>query len=260
MKLFKRYVWVLACLIGVAAMQTAQAQDSLLHTILKEGVLKVGTTGDWDPMTMRDPANNSYKGFDIDVSTALAADLGVKIEYVPTEWKTLVAGVTSGKYHMTGSASVNPKRAKVAGYSMSYVDVGQLPLVLKKNADQFNGWEDINQEGVTVSAILGTTQEQYVKSFFPKANHSIVEAPATDFSEVLAGRADVHITSNIAAYKLIAKYPEMMIVPVGQAKARTPLAILLPQADQVWINYVNHWISLQKARGLFDKLSVKWGL
>ena len=63
-------------------MQTAQAQDSLLHTILKEGVLKVGTTGDWDPMTMRDPANNSYKGFDIDVSTALAADLGVKIEYV----------------------------------------------------------------------------------------------------------------------------------------------------------------------------------
>ena len=110
------------------------------------------------------------------------------------------------------------------------------------------------------SAILGTTQEQYVKSFFPKAEHSIVEAPATDFSEVLAGRADVHITSNIAAYKLVAKYPQMMVVPVGQAKARTPLAILLPQADQVWINYVNHWISLQKARGLFDRLSAKWGL
>ena len=173
MKLFKRYVWLMACMIGVATIHTAQAQDSLLNTILKEGVLKVGTTGDWDPMTMRDPSNNSYKGFDIDVSTALAEDLGVKIEYVPTEWKTLVAGVTSGKYHMTGSASVNPKRAKVAGYSMSYVDVGQLPLILKKNADQFKGWEDINQDGVTVAAILGTTQEQYVKSFFPKETHSL---------------------------------------------------------------------------------------
>ena len=73
MKLFKRYVLFLACLIGLAAMQTAQAQGSLLNTILKEGILKVGTTGDWDPMTMRDPADNSYKGFDIDVSTALAA-------------------------------------------------------------------------------------------------------------------------------------------------------------------------------------------
>ena len=260
MKILKRSVQLLACLIGIAAMQGAQAQESVLQSILKEGVLKVGTTGDWDPMTMRNPADNSYKGFDIDVSTALAKDLGVEIEYVPTEWKTLVAGVTSGKYHMTGSASVNPKRAKVAGYSMSYVDVGQLPLILKKNSAQFTSWEDINQDGVTVAAILGTTQEQYVKSFFPKATHSIIEAPATDFSEVLSGRADVHITSNIAAYKLIAKYPQMMIVPVDRAKARTPLAILLPQADQVWINYVNHWISLQKARGLFDQLSAKWGL
>ena len=260
MKILKRSVQLLACLIGIAAMQGAQAQESVLQSILKEGVLKVGTTGDWDPMTMRNPADNSYKGFDIDVSTALAKDLGVEIEYVPTEWKTLVAGVTSGKYHMTGSASVNPKRAKVAGYSMSYVDVGQLPLILKKNSDRFTSWEDINQDGVTVAAILGTTQEQYVKSFFPKAKYSIIEAPATDFSEVLSGRADVHITSNIAAYKLIAKYPQMMIVPVDRAKARTPLAILLPQADQVWINYVNHWISLQKARGLFDQLSAKWGL
>ena len=79
MKLIKRYVWFLACLVGVAATQTAQAQDSLLHTILKEGVLKVGTTGDWDPMTMRDPATNSYKGFDIDVSTALQQILASKL-------------------------------------------------------------------------------------------------------------------------------------------------------------------------------------
>ena len=165
MKILKRSVQFLACLIGIATIQGAQAQESVLQTILKEGVLKVGTTGDWDPMTMRNPADNSYKGFDIDVSTALAKDLGVEIEYVPTEWKTLVAGVTSGKYQMTGSASVNPKRAKVAGYSMSYVDVGQLPLILKKNSDRFTSWEDINQDGVTVAAILGTTQEQYVKSF-----------------------------------------------------------------------------------------------
>ena len=88
--------------------------------ILSGGVLKVGTTGDWNPMTMKDPANNSYTGYDIDVMTALAKDLGVKVEFVPTDWKTLVSGVTSGKYHMTGSASISPSRAKAAGYSNSY--------------------------------------------------------------------------------------------------------------------------------------------
>ena len=40
--------------------------ESNLDKILSLGVLKVGTTGDWDPMTMKDPATNKYKGFDID--------------------------------------------------------------------------------------------------------------------------------------------------------------------------------------------------
>ena len=41
--------------------------ESKLDQILSSGELKVGTTGDWDPMTMKDPATNKYKGFDIDV-------------------------------------------------------------------------------------------------------------------------------------------------------------------------------------------------
>ena len=57
---------------------TANA-DSKLDQILSSGELKVGTTGDWDPMTMKDPATNKYKGFDIDVMNELANDMGVKV-------------------------------------------------------------------------------------------------------------------------------------------------------------------------------------
>ena len=49
--------------------------DSKLDQILASGELKVGTTGDWDPMTMKDPATNKYKGFDIDVMNELAKDM-----------------------------------------------------------------------------------------------------------------------------------------------------------------------------------------
>jgi cyclohexadienyl dehydratase len=46
---------------------------------------------------MKDPATNKYKGFDIDVMKELAKDMGVKVEFVPAEWKTIVSGITSGK-------------------------------------------------------------------------------------------------------------------------------------------------------------------
>ncbi len=246
-----------ALIVGIAGGAQAQS-ESRLKQILNKGELRVGTTGDWDPMSIRDPASNSYKGFDIDVTRALAKDMGVKVVYVPTDWKTLVQGVVAGKYDMTGSASVSPSRAKVAGYSDSYIEVATVPLTLKKNLARFKDWSDLNKAGVTVAATLGTVQEKQVKLFFPAAKKQIIEAPARDFQEVLAGRADAHITSNVEAGKLIAKYPQMAIVPVKQARLRTPIAMLLPQDDQVWINYVNQWIELKKARGFFTGLAKKW--
>ena len=256
MKFFKIAV---ATLVLAASSVQATAQSALTE-ILSNGVLKVGTTGDWNPMTMRDIATNSYTGYDIDVMTQLAADLGVEVEFVATDWKTLVSGVTSGQYHITGSASVSPSRAKAAGYSDSYFSLATVPLTLKENAGRFSSWDDLNKADVSVAATLGTTQEKQVKEFFPDAQYRIVEAPARDFQEVLAGRADANITSNVEANKLVAQYDQLMIVPVSEARAPTPIAMLLPQADQVWINYVNTWITLKQEQGFFDTLGKKWQL
>ncbi len=211
-------------------------------------------------MSVKDPRSNSYKGFDIDLMTELATDLGVEIEFVPTDWKTLVNGVVANKYDITGSASLSMKRARVAGYSQSYFAVETVPLVLKKSLAQFDGWDSLNNSEVTVAATLGTTQEQQIKTFFPDAKHKIIEAPSRDFQEVLAGRADAHITSNVEAATLTVKYPQLAVVPVAEGRAKTPVAMLMPQADQVWINYVNHWIELKKANGFIQKTAKKWGL
>ena len=97
--------------------------ESKLQEILKRGELRVGTTGDFNPMTVKDPATNTYKGFDIDVVTELAKDMGVKLTFVPTEWKTLVAGITSDKYDISTSASLNAKRALAAGYTLSLIHI-----------------------------------------------------------------------------------------------------------------------------------------
>lgn len=255
-----KFLKVAAAAAVLAASAVQVSAQSALNDILSSGVLKVGTTGDWNPMTVRDVATNTYKGYDIDVMTELAKDLGVEVEFVPTDWKTLVSGVTSGQYHMTGSASVSASRAKVAGYSDSYFALVTVPLTQKKNAERFTGWDDLNKPDVSVAATLGTTQEAQVKAYFPDAQHRIVEAPARDFQEVLSGRTDANITSNIEAATLVEKYDNLMIVPVEAGRSPTPVAMLLPQADQVWINYVNTWIGLKKERGFFDALATKWGL
>jgi cyclohexadienyl dehydratase len=148
----------------------------------------------------------------------------------------------------------------VAGYTDSYFKLATVPLTLKKNLSKFQSWDDINQSGVTVAVTLGTTQELQAKSYFPNASIKSIESPARDFQEVLAGRADAHITSNVEAATLVETYPELAIVPVLEPKSPTPLAWLIDQKDQVWINYINHWIELKKTQGLFQDLMNKWNL
>ena len=245
-----------ALALGMAA--AAQAQ-SALNEILDSGVLKVGTTGDWNPMSVRDPATNSYKGFDIDVMTQLAEDLGVTVEFVPTDWKTLVNGVVAGQYHMTGSASISPPRMKVAGFSESYIAVEIYPFTHTDKVDMFDGYDSINQPGVKVATTLGTTFEALAKEWFPNAEITVVEAPARGFQEVIAGRADVFITSNIEGSTLVGKFP-LTRVKNTEPRAPSPIAMLLPQEDQVWINYVNNWIKVKQAQGFFDEVRATWGL
>ena len=234
--------------------------ESRLQKILESGELKVGTTGDWNPMSMKDPSTNQYIGFDIDIVKKLAEDMGVKIVFVPTDWKTLVNGIISNKYDLTTSASLSPKRALTAGYSNSFFKLATVPLTLKENLNKFNSWEDINKSNVKVAVTLGTVQEQYAKILFPNSTLKVIEAPARDFQEVISKRAHVHITSNVEAATLVAKYPELSVIPVEVNKFPTPLAWLVPQNDQIWINYINHWIEIQKARGFFKEKMIKWNL
>ena len=124
--MIKKIFSILLALLITTGVQAASKLDS----IKKSGELRVGTTGDWDPMSMKDPATNKYKGFDIDLMKELAKDLGVKVKFVPTEWKTIVAGITADRYDISTSVTKTPKRAEVAGFTETYYKYETVPLVL----------------------------------------------------------------------------------------------------------------------------------
>ena len=84
-------------------------------------------------MTFKDPSTNQYKGFEIEIVKKLAEDMGVKLVFIPTEWKTLVSGIVSNKYDISTSASLSVKGALSTGYTNSYFKLVTVPLTLKKN-------------------------------------------------------------------------------------------------------------------------------
>jgi cyclohexadienyl dehydratase len=257
-----RLIVAAVALLCVAVAAHAQQPKSRLQAILERGTLRVGTTGDFNPMSVRDTATNTYKGFDIEAMEQLAKDLGVKVEWVPTEWATLVAGITSDRYDVfAGGSSLNVARAKTVSFTDPYLEAGTVPLTLKTNAAKFKSWGDVNAKGTIVAVLLGTVFEEQAKQHFPNATIRAIEKPATGYQEVLAGRAQVTVTSNIEAATLTQQYPNLAIVGnVGDMRNKRPFAYPVAQGDATWVIFLNNWIALKKSEGFFTALEAKYNL
>ena len=239
---------------------TAAADSSILHKVLDAGELRVGTTGDFNPMSFKDPATKEYRGHQIDAAKQLAKDLGVKVKFVPTDWKTLINGVVAGKYDivMTGT-SMTVSRAKAAGYTIPWGRTGYLPLARKDRADRFKSWEDLNSPDVTVGYNLGTSFADFVKLHLPKAKVKEVESPARDWQELLAGRVDVTISSILEAGKLSSTH-DRLAIPFQDVANSLPLSFIAPQSDHVWLGFLNNWMRMKHEGGFFKGLNKKWGI
>ena len=116
-----KWLSTLAVVASVVCGSAAADDRSILHKVLDSGTLKVGTTGDFNPMSFKDPETKKYRGHQIDAAKQLATDMGVEVEFVATDWKTLINGVVAGKYDivMTGT-SMTVTRAKAAGYTIPW--------------------------------------------------------------------------------------------------------------------------------------------
>jgi cyclohexadienyl dehydratase len=247
-----------AALMLLPAQSMAQGKSRLAQ-ILERGTLRVGTTGDFNPMSIKDTATNTYTGFDIEAMNQLAADMGVKVEYVPAEWATLVNGIVSDRFDIFSGASLSMARAKTVAFSDPYLFAGTVPMVSKKTGAALTTWDSINNPNVTVAVLMGTVFEQQARAHFPKARVRAVEKPATGYQEVLAGRAQVTVTSNVEAATLMKTYPDLQVVgSAADMRNKRPFAYPMPQGDHAWVTFVNNWISLKDAEGFFDGLEAKW--
>jgi cyclohexadienyl dehydratase len=250
----------LAATMALGQQAASAADESLLHRILNRGTLRVGTTGDYPPYSELDQATNTYKGYEIDVVTALAADLGVNLEFVPTTWDTLGAGIAADKYDVVASGvTMTLERLKSVAFTDPYLDSPLVPLILKKDEGKFASWRDLDKEGVKLAVMAGTSAEESAKKNFTKAEIVSITAPALDYQELLAGRVTAAITDTVFIKKALAQYEkDFAVVAIDQPIEGQPNSMMTLQGDQVWLNWLNTWIELKKQTGFFDSLFQKW--
>jgi polar amino acid transport system substrate-binding protein len=138
---------------GGEATTEASAEDLGLIT---EGTLTVGTDTPFPPFEIGQPPNIS--GYDIDVMSAVAEELGLTPEYTDTSFDTIFRDVAAGQYDIAAAAStITPGRQKTVDFSDPYYEAQQALLV--PEGSDIASVDDLS--GAIVGAQDGTTGEVY---------------------------------------------------------------------------------------------------
>jgi polar amino acid transport system substrate-binding protein len=166
---------------------SAQSAADNPYGLQQPGTLRAGTLTDAPPNVFL--KDGKFTGFDNDLLTAVAGKLGLKVEFVGTEFSSLLAQVKTGKFDVgSSSISITEARKKTVDFTNKY-DFGFLGLDVPKGS----GITSFAQlPGKRVVVVQGTVQDD----FATRENLNPVRVPDYNaaLNQLRTGTADAWIT------------------------------------------------------------------
>lgn len=263
------FVRIPAVMMGFMMMHNGCAADQnrdffkapLLQKILKRGVLRAGTTGDYRPLSFPDPAAGRYAGFDAELAKDLADDLGVEIEFVPTSWPALMNDVYADRFDLAiCGITINDARKEKALMSSGYLKNGKTILCRAADAGKFTGLSAVNRPEVRVMVNPGGFNEQFARENFTDATLIVHNDNQQIPALVAEGKADIMITETVEAGYYISHDERLAAPLIHEPFTCDELGILMPKGSEDLLEYVNGFLLKEKKTGRIGELAEMYSI
>ena len=235
----------------------------LPEKIKSAGVIKIGTDATYQPNEYLDADGKTVIGMDVDLFDAVAAKFGVKTEWVPSAFDSIILGVSSGKYDVgVSSFTVNADRMKEATM-VSYFKAGTQWVTKKGNPKSVNPDDAC---GLKVAVQKGTVQSD---TDLPARNKACTDAGKAEITPLVdpdqakvtamvqSGKADamlVDLPPAIAAVELTNGELELL----GEQYDSAPYGFVLPKSETDFGAAIVEALKAIEADGSYKSILTKW--
>lgn len=251
--MIKKSIFILASLLSVLFAQMAYSSDE---------ILRVGTTGDYQPVTWLDKKTNQYVGFDIDMAHIIAKKLHMKLVFVKTTWKTLSEDLRNKKFDVAmGGVTITQEREKNFIFSQPVLFDKKVVVIRCVDEKKLNSWQEINQPSVHLIENQGGTNEIFARQYATKAMLTISNDNRIIFNAIMTYHADAMITDRLEADYQMHEHSDLCIVDVPLKIA--PLsekAYMLRKEEGRLRTAINEVIHEIRSKKKLPKLENKWNI
>jgi len=250
---------ILAGLLGHASEALAQsATTSVIDEVKTRGVLRVGISL-FLPRAMQ-AKDGKLVGFDVDVASKVAEDLGVKLQLVPTAWDGIIPALYFGRFDVIISGmTITPDRNLSVNFTTPYA-TDNLGLVAgRKLAGDFKTIEDFNKPGVKLAVRRGAAPTiAVIRKLFPKATMLEFDDDSQALAEVLNGKAHGVLSGEPRPTFWRLDNPDALVQPLDRPLLVNARAIALRRGDMDSLNFFNNWILVRTLDGWLQERHDYW--
>jgi len=251
--------WVLSDVAVAHAgdLQQKMTDESTVEQVIKRGVLRVGMST-FVPWAMTDKSGNLI-GFEIDVATRLAQEMGVRVEFVPTKWAGIIPALLTGKFDVIiGGMGITAQRNLKVNFSIPYDHSGVALVAHRQLAAGFSRLEDFNRPEVTVTARLGSTASAAVNKLLPNAQKRFFDDESQVVQELVNGKVHALLAGTpLPAYQAL-KYPDKLFLPLKGTVTKEPIGFVVRKGDFDTLNFFDSWIRVVEAEGWLAERRAYW--
>ena len=220
-----------------------------------EKTLTVATSPDFPPFESLD--GTKLVGIEVELVDAIAAKMGVKVEYVQIDFDSVLNGVQAGKYDLGMSGiSVTDERKENALFTDPYCLAAQAIVVVE--GSDIASKADL--DGKSVSVQTGTTAELFCNENGYKVSSFAANSDAE--SALVTGKVDAWVIDDLTAAEMVAVYnqnAETKLVILDEAMTTEPYALMTKKGNDQLIADINKVLNELVADGTVAKLFEKYG-
>lgn len=242
-----------AGVIGLACV-AATAHAELLDDVKARGTLRIGLEGTFPPFDSKD-SKGELVGFDVDVAKAVARRLGLKPEFVTTEWSGIIAGLQAGKFDViVNQVGVTDARKQVLDFSPPYTYSAAQLIQREDDPRQFKSLGEL--KGKKLGVGLGSNFEAMAKAV-PGIDVKTYPGAPEYLRDLAAKRLDAALNDRLMLAYLM-KTSNLPLRAGATLQGGTPSAIPFRKGNPKFAQAIDNAIKELQADGTLAKISNTW--
>jgi polar amino acid transport system substrate-binding protein len=247
-------IWAVG-LLWALGMDATSARP--LQQVLNEGTLRVGVTLA-TPWAVR-KANGELTGFEIDVASQLASDMGVDVEFRTFDWERLIRALEANEIDLIAAGlAITPERALHANFSRPYAHSSINLALQRERAAAITSIVELDAPEIRIAVVGGSVAEELLRRALARATR--VPYPSADDASaaLLAGEADALLAEEPVPTYLALEYPSRVATPLPQALLESPTAFAVNKGDPDFLAFLDAWITAREADTWLPTIHAYW--